>query len=62
MAKKNQCEHQACSCTVSEGRKYCSQYCEDAGDDEIELSCDCGHPGCALTEAKVPSGRQATTL
>jgi hypothetical protein len=45
-----QCAHPACSCTVAEGDEFCSKYCEDAGRDEVEISCDCGHQGCALTE------------
>ena len=43
-AKK--CEHPACNCTVTDGDKYCSQYCHDARN-TLELSCNCGHPGCA---------------
>jgi hypothetical protein len=41
------CKHPACLCNVAEGTKYCSQRCEDAAG-EVEISCDCGHPGCAL--------------
>jgi hypothetical protein len=29
---------------------YCSQYCKDAGKDDVEISCDCGHAGCSLAE------------
>jgi hypothetical protein len=32
---------------VADDKKYCSQRCEDARD-EVEISCDCGHTGCAL--------------
>jgi hypothetical protein len=32
---------------VPDQKKYCCQRCEDAKD-EVEISCDCGHPGCAL--------------
>ena len=35
---------------VAEGDEFCSKYCEDAGRDEVEISCDCGHQGCALSE------------
>jgi len=45
--KPKKCAHPACQCTVSDDDEYCSQQCEDAGD-EVEISCDCGHPGCAL--------------
>jgi len=41
------CAHPACSCMSSEGSAYCSTYCEDASE-TIELSCNCGHDGCAL--------------
>ena len=45
------CAHPACTCKVSEGEKYCSTYCEDAGD-TTELSCNCDHPECVtLAEA-----------
>jgi hypothetical protein len=33
-----------------EGGKYCSQYCEDAAD-TTEISCNCGHIGCAMETA-----------
>lgn len=46
MADKNKCGHAACNCSVKEGEKYCSTYCHDARD-TIELSCNCGHPGCS---------------
>ena len=40
------CSHPACNCNVPKGTKYCSQYCHDAAG-TLELSCNCGHPGCA---------------
>jgi hypothetical protein len=40
------CAHPACTCQAAEGSKFCSTYCEDAGDDEVEISCDCGHEVC----------------
>jgi hypothetical protein len=40
------CGHPACNCIVTEPNKYCSQYCHDARN-TLELSCNCGHPGCA---------------
>jgi hypothetical protein len=40
------CAHVPCLCVPSEGKKYCSQLCEDAGSSEVELACDCGHPAC----------------
>ena len=46
MTKDRKCAHPACNCNAPEGSKYCSQYCHDAGA-SLELSCNCGHPGCA---------------
>ena len=45
MADKKKCAHPICNCPAREDNKYCSTYCEDAGD-EMEIGCDCGHPGC----------------
>jgi hypothetical protein len=46
--EQTKCAHPACLCTVTSDEEYCSQLCRDAGREEIEISCDCGHPGCAL--------------
>lgn len=46
MAKDNKCAHPACGCPAAEGSKYCSTYCQDAGD-TIEIACGCGHNGCS---------------
>lgn len=43
---ENKCAHPSCVCTVREGEKYCSTYCENARD-TLEIGCDCGHPGCS---------------
>jgi hypothetical protein len=45
------CEHPACNCLVGKDKKYCSQYCQDAGA-TIELSCNCRHAGCAMSEQR----------
>jgi len=42
------CSHPACKCTVPSDKKYCSQRCSDAKS-EVEISCDCAHPGCSLS-------------
>ena len=55
MAQDNKCAHPACNCYPETGEKYCSPYCHDAGD-LTELSCNCGHPGCA--EAMAPPERK----
>ncbi len=44
--KLNKCAHLSCVCIAPEGEKYCSQFCKDAGSDEVEIACDCGHPAC----------------
>ena len=46
MEDEMKCAHPACNCETSEDSKYCSEYCHDA-DDTVELSCNCGHSGCA---------------
>jgi hypothetical protein len=46
MAKDKKCAHPACNCMAAADSKYCSEYCHDAGS-TLELSCNCGHPGCA---------------
>jgi hypothetical protein len=46
MAETKKCAHPACNCPAAHNAAYCSQYCKDAAD-TVELSCNCGHPGCA---------------
>lgn len=46
MDEKSKCAHPACNCSAPADGKYCSAYCNDAGD-TLELSCNCGHEGCA---------------
>jgi hypothetical protein len=55
MADKNEkCAHPACTCIPPKDNKYCSTYCKDAGSDEVEIACDCGHPACAsITNATI---------
>ena len=45
------CAHPACNCGVEKDTKYCSAYCEDAAG-TMEISCNCGHEGCAVTEGQ----------
>jgi hypothetical protein len=45
--EKKKCAHPACRYIVTDHEKYCSQRCEDAKG-EVEISCDCGHPGYSL--------------
>jgi hypothetical protein len=46
---ETKCAHPQCSCQVEEGGpygKYCSEYCQLAGDEETEVFCECHHPDC----------------
>jgi len=40
----HKCAHPSCICAAPPSEKYCSQFCKDAGPDELEIACDCGHP------------------
>jgi len=42
---RKKCAHVPCSCVTEE--KYCSQSCKDAGSEEVEIGCSCGHASCA---------------
>ena len=45
MTEAKKCAHSSCSCTVSNGEKYCSPQCEAAAD-TTSITCNCGHPNC----------------
>ena len=45
MAESKKCAHPACNCQGTHDGAY-RPYCKDAGD-SVELSCNCGHAGCA---------------
>jgi phosphoenolpyruvate synthase/pyruvate phosphate dikinase len=45
MADNKKCGHPNCTCTVSDGKKYCSPQCE-AMKTTPDVDCKCGHPGC----------------
>jgi hypothetical protein len=45
--KQHKCAHEPCNCNVASGEKYCSDFCKDAGSNEVEIACDCGHPACS---------------
>lgn len=49
---KDVCAHGPCNCTPREHSKYCSPYCEAAGD-TLELACNCGHAGCGVEGAYI---------
>jgi len=44
---ENKCAHASCTCAARAESKYCSAYCEDAGD-TTEIGCGCEHPGCSI--------------
>jgi len=46
------CAHIPCRCVVGRGQKYCGQACKDAGSDDVEIACECGHESCVVTNAE----------
>ncbi|HEX5707643.1 MAG TPA: hypothetical protein VFX96_10130 [Pyrinomonadaceae bacterium] len=40
------CAHPGCNCPPDDDEKYCSAYCEGAGD-TADINCRCGCPTCA---------------
>ena len=44
--KEKSCAHEPCQCTVPAHEKYCSDWCRDAGAEEVEIACECNHPPC----------------
>lgn len=47
MAEKTEkCAHPSCNCTAAHDSKYCSTFCEGAGN-KPDITCNCGHPACA---------------
>lgn len=52
MADEGKCGHELCNCVVSGDTEYCSDHCSEAAEQDIvEISCDCGHPGCERSVA-----------
>ena len=47
--EQNTCAHIPCTCGVGAGERYCSDFCRDAGSEEVEIACECGHATCSLT-------------
>ncbi len=52
--KTRKCAHIPCLCEVSDGKKYCGETCRDAGSDDVEIACQCGHAACPLTFSETP--------
>jgi hypothetical protein len=49
MTESEKCAHPPCVCLVpANGKfgKYCSEHCQEAKDEVIEVTCDCKHPAC----------------
>ena len=44
---EKKCAHVPCACSVAADKEFCSEWCEDAGADEVEIKCECGHEPCA---------------
>ncbi len=47
--KITKCAHLPCLCDVPYGEEYCGEACRDAGSDDVEIACQCGHLTCPLT-------------
>jgi hypothetical protein len=47
--EKTKCAHIPCLCDVTAGQEYCSESCQDAGNENVEVACQCDHPSCPLT-------------
>lgn len=47
--KPTKCAHIPCKCKVEPGQKYCGDACRDAGSEDVEVACQCGHDPCPLT-------------
>jgi hypothetical protein len=54
MDGQSKCAHEPCLCPPREGSKYCSDYCETAGETTTHIKCDCGHPACQAVPAPGP--------
>ena len=58
LAPLRKCAHPNCTCTVSDGEEYCSDYClESMGAEaaaDADEACGCGHAECTSKEAVAP--------
>jgi hypothetical protein len=66
LAALTKCAHPDCTCTVTDGGQYCSDYCVEAANEEsvkdAEGGCSCGHPECTATVgAGIPPGGALTS-
>ena len=51
--EQNTCARIPCTCVVNAGEKYCSESCRDAGSEEAEIACECGHVTCSTSIEEV---------
>lgn len=47
--EKVKCAHLPCNCEVAPGKDFCGDACRDAGKEDVEIACQCGHQPCPLT-------------
>jgi hypothetical protein len=48
---QTKCAHPPCTCKVTAPARYgsyCSHYCQQAGDNVVEVFCECHHAGCRV--------------
>ena len=53
--------HLPCVCVPPSREKYCSQFCEDAGDEEAEIAWPAASPPVLVRETKVILNRTSAT-
>jgi hypothetical protein len=58
MAETKKCGNPPCDCVPNDGEKYCSAYCEGAGEG-TDVVCHCGHAEC---EGDVSTAGSAQSL
>ena len=46
--ENNKCAHVPCFCEVPHGQEYCGDACRDAGNEDVEIACQCDHLSCPL--------------
>ncbi len=52
LAALGKCAHPGCTCTVTDGERYCSDFCleiSQADSAKDADGCSCGHPECTAT-------------
>jgi hypothetical protein len=57
--KTEKCAHPSCVCAAAQDSKFCSAFCEGATD-HPDITCNCGHAGCAATDFVTSAGGTGT--